>query len=511
MKNVLLGSHVQTTWNLKENLESKEQVEDNVSPYDLGATQLIHNSQLDIYNTAHKTRRTGIICTIGPASQSVEMMQKLIEVGMNVVRMNFSHGTHQYHATTAENARAAAHKLGIEICIALDTKGPEIRTGNFENDKVYVLELGKKVRVTTNDQYMNKGTAEQFYVDYKNITNVVKKVTLCMWMMGWVNLPNVPVDLPALSEQDRKDLAFGVKQKVDMIFASFIRSAEDVIGIRKELVSHDKEVGGRIMIIAKIENHQGMQHFDKILDVADGVMVARGDLGIEIPVQKVFLAQKMMVSKCNMKGKPVIVATQMLESMITNPRPTRAEVSDVANAVLDGADCVMLSAESAKGKYPIEAVTMMANICREAETARNSYEYFLQVSQSLKKPLGIPDTVALSAVQSCFEQQSQTMIVLTNSGTTARLVAKFRPPCPVIAVVGNTYSHTLRQLAITAGVYPIGYDDKQGKQSADDRIELAISYAKKRQWAKTGGYIVAVHADKLNTGFANLIRILTVP
>lgn len=394
------------------------------------------------------------------------------------------------------------------------------------------------MRITTDDALMNKGNAEQFYIDYKNITKVVKKgdvvyvddglISLRVVEVGkdfldtivensgavsnhkGVNLPNVPVDLPSLSDQDRKDLVFGVKQNVDMIFASFIRSAEDVIGIRNEMVKADKEIGKRIIIIAKIENHQGMQNFDKILDVADGVMVARGDLGIEIPVEKVFLAQKMMVSKCNMKGKPVIVATQMLESMIVNPRPTRAEVSDVANAVLDGADCVMLSAESAKGKYPIESVTMMAKICREGETARNSYEFFLQITQSLRKPLAIPDTVALSAVQSCFEQQSQVMIVLTNSGTTARLVAKYRPPCPVIAVVGKTYSHTLRQLAITAGVYPIGYDDKDGKQSADDRIELGLVYAKKRQWLKSGGFVVAVHADKLNTGFANLIRILPV-
>jgi len=325
-----------------------------------------------------------------------------------------------------------------------------------------------------------------------------------------VNLPNIPVDLPSMSDQDRKDLAFGVKHKVDMIFASFIRSAEDVIGIREEMMKHDKAIGGRILIIAKIENHQGMQNFDKILDVADGVMVARGDLGIEIPVEKVFLAQKMMVSKCNMKGKPVIVATQMLESMITNPRPTRAEVTDVANAVLDGADCVMLSAESAKGKYPIETVTMMAKICREAETARNSYRSFQELIQSLKRPLAIPDTVALTAVQSCFEQQSQVIIVLTNSGKTARLVAKFRPPCPVIAVVGKTFAHIARQLAITAGVYPILYNDEQGKQSAEDRINYGVTYAKKREWASVGGYAVAVHADKIDIGFANLVRIIVV-
>jgi len=534
----LLGSHVQTQWDLKDKVDKKELSDDSISPYDFNTSQLVHNSQLDIYNEAHRTRRTGIICTIGPASQSVEMLQKLIQVGLNVVRMNFSHGTHEYHSTTAKNARTAAEKLGIDICIALDTKGPEIRTGNFQNDKVYVLEMGKKVRITTDDKLMNEGNADQFYIDYKNITKVVKKgdiiyiddglVSLKVIDIGethldtvvensgavsnhkGVNLPNVPVDLPSLSEQDRKDLAFGVKQKVDMIFASFIRDAQAVMEIRQEMMKTDKEIGSRIMIIAKIENHQGMQHFDSILEVADGVMVARGDLGIEIPVEKVFLAQKMMVGKCNMKGKPVIVATQMLESMITNPRPTRAEVSDVANAVLDGADCVMLSAESAKGKYPIEAVTMMARICREAETARHSYQHFLQITQALKKPLAIPDTVALTAVQSCFEQHSQAIIVLTNSGITARLIAKFRPPCPVVAVVGKTYSHTLRQLAITAGVYPITYDDQHGKQNAEERIELGLAYAKKREWVKVGGYVVAVHADKLNIGFANLVRIIAV-
>ncbi len=234
------------------------------------------------------------------------------------------------------------------------------------------------------------------------------------------------VDLPALSKKDKSDLAFGVKQNVDMVFASFVRKPEDVKEIRKCLLECDKVIGKRIIIISKIENHEGVRNFDAILKETDGVMVARGDLGIEIDAEKVFLAQKMMVSKCNIVGKPVIVATQMLESMIKNPRPTRAEVSDVANAVLDGADCVMLSGETAKGAYPVKAVKMMASIAREAETARNSYQFFQQLMGSLQKPLPTPETICASAVQACYEQQSKVLIVLTNSGDTARTVGKFR-------------------------------------------------------------------------------------
>merc|ERR1719445_1735811 len=351
--------------------------------YDRPRSQLVHNTELDIYHSAHNLRRTGIVCTIGPASRSVEMLTKLIENGLDVVRLNFSHGTHEYHQETVLNALQAAKTTQQNIALALDTKGPEIRTGNFVEKRDYILEKGSKVRLTTNESMRDKGTEKEFFVDYTNITKVCQVGTIVFIDDGLVsvmvesigadymdcvvensgavsnhkgvNLPNVDVDLPAVSAKDKKDLELGVKLNVDMVFASFIRKKEDVQAVRKVLVDANAEIGKRILIIAKIENHEGVRNFDSILSEVDGVMVARGDLGIEIAAEKVFLAQKMMISKCNIVGKPVIVATQMLESMIRNPRPTRAEVSDVANAVLDGSDCVMLSGEVAKGKYPVQS------------------------------------------------------------------------------------------------------------------------------------------------------------
>jgi len=321
-------------------------------------------------------------------------------------------------------------------------------------------------------------------------------------------LPNVDVDLPAVSKKDKADLELGVKLEVDMVFASFIRKVEDVNDVRKVLVDANPEIGKRIQIIAKIENHEGVRNFDSILKVVDGVMVARGDLGIEIAAEKVFLAQKMMIAKCNIVGKPVIVATQMLDSMIRNPRPTRAEVSDVANAVLDGADCVMLSGETAKGPYSVQSVAMMAKICREAETARNSYKYYESIVSSLDKPFKIPETIASAAVQAAFEQRASAMIVLTNSGSTGRLLSKFRPACPIIAVVGNKSIYSARQLRITAGVFSVTYDDSKGKLSADERVKIGLEFGTKLGWIKKDQYVIAVHADTMGKGFANQLKII---
>jgi len=283
-------------------------------------TQIIHNTRLNIYHPPSTTRNTGIICTIGPSSRSVEMLKKLMETGMNIVRMNFSHGTHEYHSGTCENARKAAKELGREAAIALDTKGPEIRTGNFKKDQEYYLENGKEVRVTVNPKYENDGDDKQFYIDYHNLCKVTKVgnliyindgiICLKITKLGndyvdtivenagnisnhkGVNLPNTNVDLPAISDQDILDLQLGVKLGVDFIFASFIRSAQNVLDIRKIMVDADKTIGSKIAIISKIENHQGVRNFDDILKVTDGVMVARGDLGVEIPPEKVFFSTK---------------------------------------------------------------------------------------------------------------------------------------------------------------------------------------------------------------------------
>lgn len=462
----------------------------------------------------------------------------LMEAGMDVVRMNFSHGTHEYHRGTIANAREAARRLGRDICIALDTKGPEIRTGNFVDGQEVILELGSRVRVSVNEADHDTGTIEKFYVDYTNLPRVVQVgdliyiddglVSLKIEGIGddyvdttvvnsgpvsnhkGVNLPNVNVDLPAVSEKDRGDLTLGVELNVDMVFASFIRKPDDVREIRECLVAANPEVGGRIQIISKIENHEGVQKFDDILMETSGVMVARGDLGIEIPPQKVFLAQKMMISKCNLANKPIIVATQMLESMQKNPRPTRAEVSDVANAVLDGADCVMLSGETAKGKYPLESVQIMASICLEAESAMNPMANFLDMRESVRKPLQTSDSVCCAAALACFEQQARLMIVLTNSGSTGRIAAKFRPPCPIIAVVGESCAFSARQLAITSGVFAVRYDDSAGKLPVDDRVRIGVEFGKTNGYITPGDAAVCVHADVMGKGYANLMKVIFV-
>jgi pyruvate kinase len=532
-------SRVATSWDLKKTATDDEEKSALVRKMKY-KTQLEHNQNLDIYVESKATRKSGIICTIGPASQSVDMLGELMDAGMNVVRMNFSHGTYAYHLQTMKNARAAAELRGLDICIALDTKGPEIRTGNFVDGAEVYLESGAKVRLTTDEDKLELGTAEEFYVDYKNITKVMKVGGVVFIDDGLVsvrvdaiaedhldctvvnsgpvsnhkgvNLPNVLVDLPPLSDKDKKDLTFGLDNGVDMIFASFVRKPEDVQLIRDFLLSVDPKAGKRMKIVSKIENHEGVQKFDDILKLTDGVMVARGDLGIEIPPEKVFVAQKMMITKCNLSGKPVIVATQMLESMVKNPRPTRAEASDVANAVLDGTDCVMLSGETAKGKYPLEAVTIMARICREAESVRSMYRFQTELREALPSPLPTQDIIAGAAVQSCTEQSARLLIVITNSGDTARLVAKYRPPCPIVAIVGASHAYAARQLAISHGVYAITYDDTDGKKSSNARIKIGMEYAKSRRWivAGTGDLVVAVHADKMGTGFANLVRIVPV-
>jgi len=305
----------------------------------------------------------------------------------------------------------------------------------------------------------------------------------------------------------KKDLEFGLSNDVDMIFASFIRKTKDVEEVRAAL----GERGKHIKIISKIENHEGMKNFDAILEVSDGVMVARGDLGIEIAPEKVFLAQKMMISKCNIAGKPVISATQMLESMTYNPRPTRAEVSDVANAVLDGSDCVMLSGESAKGNYPIEAVTMMANICREAESAIYYGPLFNELRALNPFPISVDETIASSAVNSALESNAKAIIVLTTSGRTSRLVSKYRPPCPILTVTRNP--HTARYAHLSRGCYPYLYnknpEENDWQGDVDSRISDAIAFAKRKGLLNDGDSVIAIQGWRKGSGFTNTLRVLT--
>lgn len=484
-------------------------------------------------------RRTSIICTIGPKTNSVEKINELRKAGLNVVRMNFSHGSYEYHQSVIDHAREAERtQAGRPIAIALDTKGPEIRTGNTVDDKDYPIAAGTVFNVTTDEQYATASDNKNMYVDYKNISKVITPGKLIYVDDGilslkvievvddktlrvqclnngnissrkGVNLPGTDVDLPALSEKDKNDLRFGVKNKVDMVFASFIRRGEDIKEIRKVLGEEGKE----IQIIAKIENQQGVNNFDEILEETDGIMVARGDLGIEIPAPKVFIAQKMMISKCNLKGKPVICATQMLESMTYNPRPTRAEVSDVANAVLDGADCVMLSGETAKGNYPNEAVSMMHETCLLAEVAVPHFSIFDELRTLCPRPADTVEAIAMSAVSASLELNAGAILVLTTSGKTARLLAKYRPVCPIIMITRNEaasrYSHLYR------GVYPFYFPEskpdfnvKIWQEDVDRRLKWGIHNGIKLGVIKKGASVVCVQGWRGGMGHTNTIRVV---
>lgn len=495
-------------------------------------------ANLDIDRDPRTIRNSSLICTLGPASRSVKIIAQLIENGMNIARLNFSHGTHEYHAETIELVRkAAVEEWPHAVAVALDTKGPEIRTGLLKGGGTAEISLSKGdiLKLTTDKAFFAEGDNTTLYVDYENITKVMKEggiiyvddglISLKVREIGsnyllvevlndsklgskkGVNLPNVEVDLPAVSEQDKKDILFGVKHEVDMIFASFIRKAQDVRDIRHLLGTK----GQGIKIIAKIENHEGVKKFDEIMEAADGIMVARGDLGIEIPPEKVFLAQKMMIGRCNKNGKPVICATQMLESMIKNPRPTRAESSDVANAILDGADCVMLSGETAKGIYPVQAIAMMHKICREAEAAIYHRQLFDDLRHTMNRVADTHETTAIAAVAASFTANAACIICLTHTGKTAEVVSRFRPRCPIIVVTRDAL--VARQMHLYRGCFPLIYDKPPQDnvlEEHDERLEFALDMGKRMGFLKLGNAFVFVSGWKAGAAHTNTIRILTV-
>ena len=435
--------------------------------------------------------RTKIICTMGPAVASYEMMLKLLDAGMNVARINFSHGTHAEHAEVIERLKKARKERNVPLAIMADTKGPEIRLGEMgsglpvkEGDKV-TLQLTPS-EVLDSVKVGMKLLFDDGYIEGK-VTQVKREgVEVEILNDGVlkshksVTLSGAHVKLPAMTPQDVKDLEFACSQDVDWIAASFIRSKEHIQEIKKLLVEKGKP---DILVMAKIESAEGVKNFDAILEVADGVMVARGDLGVELPIEEVPALQKMMIWECNEASKPVVTATQMLESMIQYPRPTRAEVSDVANAIYDSSSAVMLSGETAVGKYPIETVAMMKRVIQETELDFDFRDYYDEhVSLAFSS---VATSVASAAVQTAYTTEAQAIFVFTSTGVTARLISRFRPEMPVIALTPN--EKTYFQLALEWGVIPLLAPPSLSLQEA---ISFSTQFAIDRKLVKKGDRVV---------------------
>lgn len=451
-------------------------------------------------------RKTKIVCTIGPASESEEMLEKLMNAGMNVARLNFSHGSHEEHKARIDTIRKVAKRLNKTIGLLLDTKGPEIRTHNMK-DGLIVLEKGKEVIVSMNEV---EGTPEKFSVTYENLINDVNIGSYILLDDGLVelqvkeinkdkgevkcdilntgelknkkgvNLPGVKVNLPGITDKDAADIKFGIKEDIDYIAASFVRRPSDVLDIREIL---EQENNDNITIFPKIENQEGIDNIEEILEVSDGLMVARGDMGVEIPPESVPIVQKDLIRKCNKLGKPVITATQMLDSMQRNPRATRAEASDVANAIYDGTDAVMLSGETAAGQYPEEAVKTMRNIAISAEAAQD-YKKLLSDRTKLVET-SLVNAIGVSVAHTALNLNVKAIVAATESGSTAITISKYRPHSDIIAVTPS--EHTARQLALVWGAYPVV---KKGRKTTDDLLNNAVATAVATEKVGNGDLII---------------------
>ncbi|CUX95911.1 Pyruvate kinase I [Candidatus Gullanella endobia] len=466
-------------------------------------------------------KKTKIVCTIGPKTESEEVLSSLLNAGMNVMRLNFSHGNYEEHSQRIKNLHSVLKKTGKQAAILLDTKGPEIRTMKLENSTDVSLHAGQTFTFTTDQSVI--GNSKLVAVTYPGFTknlNVGNTVLVDDGLIGMtvtsithdqvickvlnngdlgenkgINLPGVSISLPALAEKDKRDLIFGCEQGVDFIAASFIRKRSDVLEIRKHLEQHG---GSYIQIISKIENQEGLNNFDEILEVSDGIMVARGDLGVEIPVEEVIFAQKMIIEKCNRARKVVITATQMLDSMIKNPRPTRAEAGDVANAILDGTDAVMLSGESAKGKYPIEAVTIMATIGQRTDQMLSSRIDSLSDSPKLR----ITEAVCRSAVETAEKLESPLIVVATEGGKSAKSVRKYFPKAEILALTTNPV--TARQLLLSKGV---SCQLVKEIASTDDFYRIGKIMAIETGLATKGNIIIMVSGALVPSGTTNTVSV----
>ncbi|WP_061578741.1 pyruvate kinase [Saccharococcus caldoxylosilyticus] len=469
-------------------------------------------------------RKTKIVCTIGPASESVDKLVQLIEAGMNVARLNFSHGDHMEHGRRIQNIREAAKRTGKKVAILLDTKGPEIRTHDMENGSIELKE-GSQFVISMKEVL---GTPEKISVTYEGLIDDVvpgSKILLDDGLIGLevvsidkqareivtrvlnggvlknkkgVNVPGVRVNLPGITAKDRQDILFGIEQGIDFIAASFVRRASDVLEIREVLEENDAL---HIQIIAKIENQEGVDNIDEILEVADGLMVARGDLGVEIPAEEVPLIQKVLIKKCNMLGKPVITATQMLDSMQRNPRPTRAEASDVANAIFDGTDAVMLSGETAAGHYPVEAVKTMHRIALRTEQALQYRDILGQ--RTRESATTITDAIGQSVAHTALNLDVAAIVTPTVSGKTAYMISKYRPKAPIVAVTSS--ESVSRKLALVWGVY--SQVAPQAK-TTDEMLDIAVDAAIESGVVKHGDLVVITAGVPVGeTGSTNLMKV----
>lgn len=465
---------------------------------------------------------TKIVCTIGPASSSVEMLEKLIKAGMNIARLNFSHGSHEEHARRITMIREASQNTGRTVAVLLDTKGPEIRIGDLDPEKISVSP-GQEVILTVRNAAGNGNVLPITYEGLPEDVEPGNEILIDDGLIGLevvavdgldivcrvknggdiyphkgVNVPGVEVKLPGVTEKDISDIIFGIEQDIDFIAASFVRKASDVLEIRRILEEREADID----IIAKIESRSGVNNIEEILKVADGIMVARGDLGVEIPPEEVPLVQKMIIDKCNKVGKPVITATQMLDSMIRNPRPTRAEASDVANAIFDGTDAVMLSGETAAGRYPEEAVRTMAGIASKTETA---ILYDAEAREVMTSST-ITDAISHASFHIAHELGAGAIITPTTSGFTAKMVAKYRPKAPVIASTQNPKVRC--KLTLVWGVFPVLIPETNG---TDEMIREAVTAALDARYIKCGDLVVVTAGVPAGSpGTTNLIKVHVV-
>ena len=468
-------------------------------------------------------RKTKIICTIGPASESPEKLEELMKAGMNVARFNFSHGDHEEQRKRFDNVIAIGKKLNLPVATLLDTKGPEIRLKEFANGKEELVK-GQMFTLTTNDVL---GDSNICSITYKGLVNDVEvggriliddgliemkvlRITdtdiECEVINGGkvsnkkgVNVPGANLSMPFISEVDRNDIIFGAQTGFDILACSFVRRASDIMEVRKLV----EENGGKMTIIAKIENKEGIDNLEEIMEVADGVMVARGDMGVEIPFEEVPVLQKRMIKLAEAKGKHVITATQMLESMINNPRPTRAETTDVANAIYDGTTAIMLSGETAAGKYPIEAVKTMAKI---AERTEQDIDYKNRMKRRDIVKQDITTAISHATCDTAMDLDAKAIITVTISGFTANMVSRYKPNCPIIAC--STSAQVCRQMNLCWGVTPIGILQED---TADHLFMTAIETTKREGLIESGDTVVLTAGVPLGvSGKTNMIRVIEV-